>query len=316
MIITVTLNPAVDRSIIVEDLKVDHVNRIQSIRRDIGGKGINVSKTVAALGGTTMALTVLGGENGAFIAETAAHMGLCLEAILVEGNTRENIKIIDSAHRTYTDLNEPGPSGSLAVAEQVKAVLLKMLKAKDILVISGTALPGMPLDIFSDLIDLAKQAGAYVILDVAGDALKQTIQAKPHLIKPNLHELEDFFQTTFTGLDEVVAKAEWLVTVCGIQNVVVSLGAEGVLWVNGQGARYAPALKVAVKSTVGAGDALVAGIAYGLEKQLEIDELLSFAMATATCVIQAEGSESGKLLGLESYKASIQVNQYTYKAEV
>lgn len=306
MILTITLNPAVDRTLYINDLAIDHINRIQATRRDIGGKGINVSKTIRALGDKSIALAILGGANGEFIRTEAQRIGLDLDVISITGNTRENIKIVDQAHNTFTDLNETGPNSDPDTLIKIKHKIQSILCADDILVISGSLLPDMPTDLYADIILAAKTCGASVILDIDGTPLKQALKSKPHYIKPNRHELEGLFQKPLPSIDSIQEHAE-LLLLEGIENVIVSLGAEGLLWISAGGTYRAQALKVPVKSTVGAGDALVAAIAHGLNHHMTTQEIITLAVATASCVIETEGSQSGSLASLKTYKQAVQI---------
>lgn len=308
MIYTITLNPAIDRTILLESLAIDQVNRIQGVRRDVGGKGLNVSKTLLALGTPSTALAILAGPNGKYIEHRAQEMGLTLEALWIDGDTRENLKIVDTYHKTYTDLNEPGPASDHQLPGRIIQFLKTRVISGDIVVISGSGLPQMLPSIFANIIDLVHARGATTLLDVAGDALAIGIKAQPDLIKPNVYELETLMARPLKSLACIEKAARDVIRLYGVKTLVVSMGSQGLLWVDASDCLHAPALVVPVKSTVGAGDAVVAALAHGLSHDFTKERLLATAIATAACVIQTEGSASGDLSHLQDYVQAVCVH--------
>ncbi|MBF4692565.1 1-phosphofructokinase [Fusibacter ferrireducens] len=306
MILTVTLNPAIDRTIEIENLEVDKVNRTLKVRKDIGGKGINVSKTILAMGGDSLATIIVGGPNGDFILKEAQQMGLKTKVILNKGNTRENIKIVDVVNKTYTDINEPGPDADEAVEEEILSFIGSTLSENDFLVLSGSSLKGLSDDIFNKMVEKANQVGAYTMVDVEGEKLRTVIESKPSLIKPNIHELEALFNTSITRIEEVVSYAQKLIEK-GLQTVVVSMGEKGLLWIDENTVYLGEALKVDVKSTVGAGDAIVAGLAKSLNEKRNVEETLRVAISAASCVIETEGSKTGNMASLNTYISKVDI---------
>lgn len=308
LIVTVTLNPAIDRTVSVEDFCIDKVNRVKSIQRDAGGKGLNVSKTIKALGGESEALALLGGRNGQWISEEAARLGIKLTEVAVQGETRENIKIVDMINKTYTDLNEGGPiSDDLLIADLMNKIE-SLVSQNDALVLSGSPLPGMPETIFKSIIERVSHKQIPVIVDVEGNYLKYAIEAGPTLIKPNIDELEAFLGKPLATVEAMVISARALIA-AGVEYVVISRGEDGLLWVDKSQAIEAKGLKVEVKSTVGAGDAVVAALVMGLSEQKSPEEIMRRAVATATSVIMTEGSKTGALSNLESLEKQVVINR-------
>lgn len=309
LIVTVTLNPAIDRTVTVESFSIDKVNRVKGIQRDAGGKGINVSKTIKALGGMSKAVAVLGGRNGEWILEESKRLGLDLVTVPVEGETRENIKIVDPVELKYTDLNESGPLADEDMVNRLLADIQNSVGEKDYLVLSGSALPGMPEDIFKRIIESVKGKDVKVIVDVDGDYLKYAIEAKPSLIKPNIDELEAYLGKTLETEEKIVEAAKALIEK-GIENVVISRGKEGLIWVDEKQIITANAITVNVKSTVGAGDAVVAALVTGLSQEKSKGDIVKLAIATATSVVMTEGSKTGTLANLEAFEKQVEVNVF------
>ena len=169
MIYTVTLNPALDKTVEIPSLTVDAVNRITTMRTDPGGKGINVSKVIAKLGGKSIATGILGGGTGRAILSALKDLELTTSFHFVEGETRTNMKIIDPVQHTNTDINEPGVTVSEEILHELLEELLEKLTAKDIVVISGSMPKGSPQDTYYTWTKACREKGAKVILDADGD---------------------------------------------------------------------------------------------------------------------------------------------------
>lgn len=307
MILTVTLNPAVDRTIYLNDLNLGHVNRVDSARQDAGGKGINVSKSIRALGRESRAFAVVGGQNGEYIAHYIKNLKIDLVAYMIDGETRQNVKIVDLALDQYTDINEPGPAVDAQTVQGIEKAILEQLTQNTVLVLSGSAAPGFDESIYRELIESAQKKGCKVILDADGPLLAEAIKAKPFLVKPNIHELERLVGYSLETPGAVVKAARKMIDV-GVSQVVVSMGEEGALWVDKDRAFLIDSFKVEVRSTVGAGDAMVAGLAVAVEESIEPEAAMRLATACSAASVMAEGSDCGSLGNLyeESQKLMIQ----------
>lgn len=304
LILTVTLNPAIDRTVTVESFSIDKVNRVKSIQRDPGGKGINVSKTIKALGGQSKALAILGGRNGQWLLEESQRLGLSLVNVAIEGETRENIKIVDPVSKQYTDLNESGPTADDSMVQRLIMTIRDILHEGDYLVLSGSALPGMPEDIFKKIIEGVKTKGVQVIVDVDGVYLVKALEAQPDFIKPNIDELEAFVGKKLPTEEAILEAANSLIQK-GIKRVVISRGEEGLLWVDERQVIEAKAIPVVVKSTVGAGDSVVAALVTGLSLGKSEQDIVKLAIATAASVVMTEGSKTGSLDNLETFEKQV-----------
>ena len=192
MIITVTLNPAIDKTAHVEKMIPNGLNRLNSISLDVGGKGINVSKAIKELGGKSICTGFVAGSNGKWIEDKLDSLGLEYKFRHVEGNTRINLKVLDR-DMNLTELNDTGDQISESDLRYLKEDLIEMVKPNDIVVLAGSVPSGVPVTIYQELITMIKAKGAKVILDADGDLFTQGIKASPTLIKPNKYELCKYF---------------------------------------------------------------------------------------------------------------------------
>ena len=294
MIYTVTLNPALDKTVEIPSLTVDAVNRITSMRTDPGGKGINVSKVISKLGGNSIAAGILGGDTGRAILSALESMGLTTCFHFVEGETRTNMKIIDPEAHTNTDINEPGVTVSEEILGDLLTELLGKVTEKDIVVISGSMPKGSPQDTYYTWTKAFREKGAKVILDADGELLKAGLKASPYLIKPNNHELSALTGKTLETPKELEETARSLMKEYGIEKTVVSMGGAGALYVTADETIYAEGLKVPVGSTVGAGDSVVAALAVAEESGMSLEETVCLSTATGAANVMCSGTQAAE----------------------
>lgn len=289
MIITVTLNPAIDKTIEILNFKTGDVNKIKKSRKDIGGKGINVSKGLKSLNTNSLALGFLGGRYKEEFKEELKLLKIKELLTIIEGETRVNTKIIDPISKKYTDINDIGPT----IGKKEKDYFLKTyktsIKDKDIIVISGSLPKGINEDFYKVLISIAKEKGAFVIFDAEGKALKEGLKGLPHIIKPNIAELEELSCIKFKSDSEIINYCKSLIKL-GIRKILVSLGERGSIFIGKDKVYRIDSEKVDVLSTVGAGDAMVAATAYGVIKNLDSKEILCLAQAMGVSSVIREGS--------------------------
>lgn len=294
MIYTVTLNPALDKTVEIPSLTVDAVNRITSMRTDPGGKGINVSKVIQKLGGASVAAGILGGDTGRAILSALTEMGLTTLFHFVEGETRTNMKIIDPDNHTNTDINEPGVTVSEEILEKLLEELLAKVTKEDIVVISGSMPKGSPKDTYYTWTKAFREKGAKVILDADGDLLKAGLKASPYLIKPNNHELGALTGRALETPEEIAETAAELMKEYGIGKVVVSMGGDGAVYVTKDKTIYAEGLKVPVGSTVGAGDSVVAALAVSEEEGKTMEETVRLSTAVGAANVMCSGTQAAE----------------------
>lgn len=295
MILTLTLNPAIDKTVVIPNFSEGAVNRIESVRTDIGGKGINVSKCLLVLGNISTAVAVWAGETGKRGKDYLIHSGFNSYSIeLDEGETRTNLKIIDTEKNVNTDINEPGPTLDRRTFEGLMNTIDSMIKEDDILVLSGSLPKGLDSTAYRDMILFFKEKGVKTILDADGESFVYGIEAIPYLVKPNIDELCRYTKKELKTEEEIISAARELVQK-GIKEVVVSLGADGSLFVTADKVLKAEALKVPVQSTVGAGDSMVAALAHGLDCGVDEIKRLKLATAISAASVMLSGTQPPEL---------------------
>lgn len=294
MIITVTMNPAVDKTLFIPCFSVNEVNRVQSVRMDPGGKGINVSKAAQVLGADTICLGILGGETGAYIRTALERKGLKCDMVCAEQTTRTNIKIVDLEKGTNTDINEAGEPVSDRVLEQLHQRITDLAKPGDTVVFAGKNPPGTPVDLLARWTRQLRAAGVRVCLDTVGEPMRLALQEAPSVIKPNQEELSEILGKTLATEQEVIEGAQQMLAM-GLELVVVSMGGDGAVFVSEQGSIRTIVPRVPVVSTVGAGDSMMAAAACFLEKGADLKDIALWATATATAAVQVDGSEPAKI---------------------
>jgi 1-phosphofructokinase len=293
-IITITLNPAIDKTVELDNLKTGEVNRLSSVRLDAGGKGINVSKVVKSLGGESKALGFLAGKNGEYIKGYLNSLEIENNFVFVNGETRTNMKIIDRVKNENTDINEPGNPISVEDLIELDERIFSEAKKDSIIVFSGSIPAGIPKNIYCTWIKKAKELGAKTILDADGELLREGVQAGPYLVKPNIHELEKFCNAKLENIEDIINAAKRFFEY-GTQKIVVSLGGDGGLFIDKDNIIHAKGLKVPVGSTVGAGDSMVAALAVAMEREYSLEETVILSTATSAANVMTSGTQPAEL---------------------
>lgn len=289
MILTVTCNPALDYGMAVPELRQGETNRATATQLRAGGKGLNVSRMLAAFGMDTQAVSFCAGDTGAVLENLWAAERFPIEWIrLPEGRTRINVKLSDGIE---TEINAPGAP----VPEKAFQALMgrvSHLRAGDALCLCGSLAPGMGADSYARLL-AATPAGVKTVVDAVGEPLRQALAYRPFLIKPNRAELSQLTgRELSTGLQ--VEQAAQLLRRLGAENVLVSLGDEGALLVAEAGVWYQPAPEGTVRCSVSAGDSMIAGFLTALSREESPADALRLAVATGSAVTFAGDSVSAE----------------------
>lgn len=288
MIITVTFNPAADKTARVKKLEVGGLNRLEDVVSDAGGKGINVSKTIKALEEKSICTGFIAGSTGSFIKNTLKNLEIPFDFTEVAGNNRTNLKVLNE-EMELTEFNEAGPS---IEEKDIKKLLEKMedlVREKDVVVLSGNVSLGVSSAIYKRIIERLQSMGVQTILDADGKLLKEGLKANPTAVKPNRYELLQYFGKEEASLEELIAMAKSLLNE-KTKLVVVSMGLEGSLFIDNEQNLKADALKIDYKSSVGAGDAMVAAMAIGLDKKMPLQDLALLAVAVSAGACLSEGT--------------------------
>lgn len=256
-ITTLTLNPALDRTVTIPGFTAGAVNRVESTRDRPGGKGINVAAALAEHGHAVAALGFLGRNNETAFTAFFAARGIEDHCLRLPGSTRVGIKITDPLRHETTDINFPGLSPTCSDMASLRAQIAEI--SGGWCVLAGSLPPGVPASIYREFIITLKARGVRTVLDSSGEALREALKAGPDFIKPNVHELEAHFGRALPTEAAVIEAARELVA-GGVALVVVSRGADGACFVTANEVVTAKPPAVTVRSTVGAGDAMVAGV--------------------------------------------------------
>jgi len=284
MELVVSLNPAVDVEWRVETVRWEEKNQVLSERRWPGGKGINVARWLAHLGGNPHLLIPLGGPNGQEMASGLQREHLSFSRIALHGSSRANV-VVTAAEGKQLRFNPFGPAVSGSEWRQVLSTASKELHTSTLMIVSGALPRGVPIDAYAQLLKLANDAGIRSILDCDGAALRAAIKKQPFLVKPNEFELEQWWGEAIRSESLVIRAATALSNVTGGW-ILVSRGPKGGLLVGDGQALICRAPAVRVQNTIGAGDALVAAVALQIQKQSAPADWLRWAVAAGTAATE------------------------------
>jgi 6-phosphofructokinase 2 len=288
MIYTITLNPALDRTLWIQKVRDDVSNRILEEKSFAGGKSVDVSKVLKNLGVDNIALGFVGGFAGRELEGRLLNEGIETDFVRVSGETRTNIIIHETGTGKQLAFNARGPE--IKPDELMQFIeQLEKLPCGDVVAIGGSIPLGVSPEIYRKIISLVKKCKAKVVLDVDGEALRQGIKALPNVIKPNIHELSELAGRELNGLDDVVSAAR-SINQQGVEIVLVSMGAKGILLVSDGQQYLAVPPNVNVESTIGAGDSSVAGFVSGLVRGKDLKQCLIYAVAAGTATTLRQGT--------------------------
>lgn len=288
MILTITLNPCVDKSTVVEKFEPDHKLRCTDIKNEPGGGGINVSKALKRLDTSSVALFPAGGHNGNMLCSLLRNENLVFHAIETHSETRENWIIFETSTQKQFRLTFPGREINEEKADQI--IDQAQTFSASWIVASGSLPPGLPDDMFAKIADFANAAGSRSIIDTSGNPLKALKGRNCFLIKPNAGELGKLLNREWLKKEDIPEAARQLIADQYAENIAVSMGAEGAWLVNSDESFFVKAPYVEKKSTVGAGDSMVAGMVYQLQKGGTMKEAICFGVACGSAATMNEGT--------------------------
>lgn len=304
-IATITLNPAIDRTVTIHNFTAGTVNRVEDVRSNPGGKGVNVASSLADAGHRVAVTGFLGRENTASFEALFTRKRIADHFVRISGQTRVGIKVVDPALSQTTDINFPGPAPATADLE----TLTQQIATLDAgcFVLAGSLPPGVDPTIYRSLVTALKARGRRVVLDASGEPLPLALEARPHLFKPNIHELGELLGQSLKGEAAVVAAARELIA-RGIEQVVVSMGKDGACFVTANEVVIAKPPDVEVRSTVGAGDAMVAGIVSAQTRKLSLADTARLATAFSVHALTRTSEAADFTAAINSIQPQVQLN--------
>ncbi|SFL63251.1 1-phosphofructokinase [Pelosinus propionicus] len=308
-IVTVTLNPALDRTLHLPNFTLGKVNRVDTERTDPGGKGINVAKVISALGNPAVVTGFLGKKNAYLFKDYFKEKNITDCFVETAGENRENIKIVDTATDVVSELNFPGMIPTIADLKNLQDILCQLAVNHKWFVLSGSLPLNVPADIYATFIETLHQYDCNVILDTSGPALSAGIAAKPFAVKPNLPELSQLMQAPMESDKDILEAVKHLLRL-GISQVAISLGEKGSLVGDCQQILRAKAPTVPVSSTVGAGDAFVAGFSVGQARCLCLADSIRLASAAASASVILPGTQAASLSDVTKLIDKIQIEEW------
>lgn len=290
IIITVTFSPCIDKSASVKELVAEKKMHCTEPKSEPGGGGINVARVLNMLGGKVKAVFPSGGCTGAYLQQLLQEEKVHFEAIHSRNETRENFAILDQA--TNKQYRFGMPANELFEDEWTECLnIIKNQKKLDYIVASGSLPIGVPITVYGQLSKIAKQSNAKLIVDTSGDALKEVAKEHVYLLKPNLEELGMLLDREAAKIENAEVLAKELISRNRCEIVVVSIGAKGAILVTKEKAYRVEPPKVDVKSTIGAGDSMVAGIVFALSKGMSLEKSLKYGVACGTAATMNSGSQ-------------------------
>jgi 6-phosphofructokinase 2 len=307
MIYTVTLNPSLDRIVEVEELVYDDVNRITEWRSRPGGKGIDVSRVIKDLGGESIVLGFVGGYSGMELEGELINEGMVCDFTPISGSTRANLIVHQKRKKLETLLStaapEVGPLEILALFKKIKEI-----PRGSFLVISGSALIGVDENFCAQVITAAREKDIKVVIDADENVLRKGVNARPYLMKPNIHEFSRLVERNLTEVDEVIDYAKPFLG--NLEYIVVSMGPKGAVGISGEDIFHMIPPKVKVRNAVGAGDSLLAGVIFTLSNGGTFREALALGVACGTASTLNPGTNPCVKEDVVAIKKDVIVKQF------
>jgi 1-phosphofructokinase family hexose kinase len=294
MIVTVTLNPGLDRTLLVPEILFNDVLRAAQSQQNAAGKGLNVSRALKALGVESLATGLLGGRTGQMLVDGLNALEIRHDFVTIAGETRTNVVILEGDSQRYVKVNEAGPT--ITDAEQ-RAFLDKVTAIAapgDDWVFCGALTPGIQPNYYQSLIDIVQERGCRAFFDTSGEPLRLGCAARPFLVKPNLIEAEE--ATGIRVQDEAgAARAVRHFLNLGVSLVALSMGENGLLLASNQESVRVHCPRITVRNPTGAGDALLAGLVFGLSQKLPLEDVARWGVASGSAAAAREDTSFGDL---------------------
>ncbi|SDE43288.1 6-phosphofructokinase 2 [Pricia antarctica] len=290
-VITLTVNPVIDKSVSVAGISPNTKLRCSAPTYNPGGGGINVSRALKKLGSDSLCMYLAGGPTGHHLKQLLDHEGVEQLVVPIKGWTRDNLAVTDTSNNQQYRFGMPGPHVEKEEWEAILKQLEQYLKESDYLVASGKLSPGMPNDFYTQVAAIAQTKKARFVLDTSGEALIQASKSNIYIMKPNLGEL-----STLSGIDSISALelesiAKKFMDGHDCETLVVSLGAKGALLATKYEMEHVPTPTVLQKSTIGAGDSMVAGMIVSLLQGKTFSDMVKYGVACGAAATMHEGTQ-------------------------
>jgi 1-phosphofructokinase family hexose kinase len=310
MIVTVTLNPTLDKTLSVPRLEPGAVHRARMLRQDLGGKGINVSRALRALGMESIILGFIGGRTGQAMQSGLLAAGFEAHFVEVEGETRQNLTLLDETSGQYTKINEPGATAGPQHLAALQAEVDRIARPGALWAFCGSLPPGAPPDLYARLIEQVQERGGQAFLDTSGPALRHGLSARPYALKPNLEEAAELLERPLPNEDEEYRAARRLQDL-GPSLVALTRGAQGMVLAWGEEMVIATPPFAATRSPVGAGDAALAGLLWAVSDGCDVLETARRAVACGTAAAMQEGTGVGDRRLVEELLGQVRASRCT-----
>lgn len=310
MVVTVTLNPSVDHTLFIDGFRPNDANRVRRVERDAGGKGLNLSRVHAELGGVTTAIGILPHGGCTLVHQVLDEQGVEHDFVDIPGNLRVNISVEDGSGKPPTTFNEPGATVPPDSWIDLVSRLRRHAVGADWIAAGGSIPPGLPPSVYADLVDIAHELGVAVLIDGDGESMRLAAARVPDMIKPNEDEAARLLGWTSAQVrDDPIAALAAMRSSARI--VVLTLGAAGA-WLATEGETWqATPPKVEVRSTIGSGDSLLAGLLFARSKGEGWDEALRLGVACGAATATTDGSEIARRPIIEGLKPQVRVERVT-----
>jgi 6-phosphofructokinase 2 len=310
LISTIPLNPSLDQYLTVDGLVVDGPNRWSRLHRYAGGKGIDVSRAIHEMGGRTIAYGFIGGTVGRAVEIFLDEEGVPFSFTPVKGETRTNFIITDSKTNHQTRIDAPGPHITKGEFERFERKMQRLRPSPDLIVMGGSAPPGIPSNVYYTITLEAKGFGVRTILDADSQWLAEGVKAKPYLIKPNVREAEELLKRELPDEAAIIQAARDIAEM-GVEIAVISRGKDGIIAATKDTVIKAVPPEVKAKSAVGAGDCTIAGLALKLAGEEPLTRACRLAVALGTAAVLTPGTELARREDVEALLPQIKVRNIT-----
>lgn len=290
-IVTLTMNPSVDKSARIDQVVADRKLRCEEPRHEPGGGGVNVSRAIERLGGRSLAIYPAGGAIGEMLEELIEAEGLEQRLVEIAGMTRENLTVFEKTSERQFRFGMPGPKLKEEEWQRCLDAVTSVEPAPAYIVASGSLPPGAPVDFYARMAHCTEGLGCRLVVDTSGEELRAAVEAGVYLLKPNMRELGELAGHPIEGEEEQVSVAQEIVERGQAQAVVVSLGAAGAVLVSEEGTTRVRAPTVQIRSKIGAGDSMVAGIVWSLAEGRDLADAVRYGVAAGSAAVMTPGTE-------------------------